>query len=285
MEALSQADNVARRIEVLGTESIGFLWPAEEEEEPEDSDDEEMEDPFEHPANKRLLQLGRSLSNLSLSSDTPSTLSAASSAPSSPMSQASDDSMPDIPSLSLDAVPPAFYSEARASLERAYEENHTIENASLELRTLVMAYNAGLDRTRKEISSFLMSKVDVSGNAPAILSSVVKVWTSWGEMVERYTSDPTNIALDAQAWCVDNESYRPYFGIVLRGLYEADMIGEEELVEWRSLSTAQGEGTKDEKEKAIWKEVWAKGKAYVDVLEDMESESEEESEDESEEEE
>ena len=235
-----------------------------------------MEDPFEHPANKRLLQLGRTLSNLSLSSDTPSTLSAASTAPSSPMSQASDESMPDIPSLSIDAVPPAFYTEARASLERAYEENHEIENASLELRTLVMAYNAGLDRTRKEISSFLMSKVDVSGNAPTILASVTKIWSSWGEMVERYTSDPTSIALDVQAFCVDKEAYRPYFGIFLRGLYEADMLGEEELVEWRSLSTAQGEGTKDEKEKAIWKEVWAKGKAYVDVLEHMESESEEE---------
>lgn len=69
-------------------------------------------------------------------------------------------------------------------------------------------------------------------------------------------------------------SHAPYFGILLRALYESDILTEEELLEWRSLSTARGEGTKDEVEKKAWMELFQRGKVYVDVLEKMESEDE-----------
>ena len=79
-------------------------------------------------------------------------------------------------------------------------------------------------------------------------------------------------------------SHAPYFGVLLRALYESDTLTEEELVEWRSLSTARGEGAKDEEEKQLWLEVYNRGKVYVDVLEQMESDDEEgEDEDEDEE--
>ena len=277
-----EADEKKEQVTSLGPESVGFVWPTEEEQPDYDSEDEE-EDPYEHPRNKVLLQLGRSLSNISQSSDSASTLSiASSSTASTPLSIASSASLPDLPSLSLDVVPPAFFTEAAASLERAYEEDHSVENALLELRTLVMGYNAGIDRAREEVSRFLMGKIDFKGNAPAVLKSATSIWSRWGEMTTALSSEPTNIALDAQAFCVDNEDARGYFGIVLRALYEVDILGEEDLVEWRSLSTAQGEGTKDEAAKKVWAELYMKGKVYVDVLEDMESDSEEEEEDEDE---
>lgn len=37
--------------------SEGFIWPAEEDEYQSD-DEDDFEDPYEHPENKRLLQLG-----------------------------------------------------------------------------------------------------------------------------------------------------------------------------------------------------------------------------------
>ncbi|OWZ59985.1 hypothetical protein LQV05_000501 [Cryptococcus neoformans] len=268
----------------LGEDSIGYLWPNEEEEPPSDSEDE-GEDPYEHPRNKKLLQLGRRLSNLSSPSTSISTLSAASSsAPSSPLSDASSTSLPDIPTLSLDAGPDkAFYSEAAASLQRAYEEDHKIENALLELRTLVMGYNAGLERAREEVVKFFMSKIDIRGPATCILSSAVKVFSRWGPLMVNLTSDPTLLILDAQQYCVSTFpfAYIPWFGIILRAMYETDLVGEEELVEWREMSSSQGEGIgkkgkEGEEEKARWRESWAKGKGYVDVLESMESESGEE---------
>ncbi|WWD22647.1 hypothetical protein CI109_107140 [Kwoniella shandongensis] len=276
-----------RRLDVLGAESTGYLWPNEEEEPPSDSEDE-GEDPYEHPKNKKLLQLGRRLSNLSVSEVSLSTLSKASSSPdSSPASIASSASLPDIPSLSLDSgPPPAFYSEAAASLQRAFEEEHRIENALLELRTLVMGYNAGLDRAREEVVKFFISKIDVStGSAAAILKSTMTIWSRWGPLAADLSPDLTNIALDTQAYCVNTASHNPWFGIILRGLYEVDVLSEEDLVEWRSLSASKGEGAKNEEEKKKWAEVYAKGKTYVDVLEQMESDDEDESEEDDEEEE
>jgi translation initiation factor eIF-2B subunit epsilon len=85
---------------------------------------------------------------------------------------------------------------------------------------------------------------------------------------------------------VEYPSHSPYFGILLRALYESDTLTEEKLVEWRSLSTARGEGAKDEMETKAWLEIYGRGKVYVDVLEEMESEDEgEEGEDEEDEEE
>jgi translation initiation factor eIF-2B subunit epsilon len=249
----------------------------EEIEEDSDEDDDDLE-PFEHPKNKRLLQLGRTLSRSSDSDDSCSTLSAASSDAGTPSSQATDDSLPDIPSLALDSVDPAFHREAAASLARAFAEQHSVENARLELRTLVMGYNAGIDAAREECTSFLMSQIQVSPNPAALLASVTAIWKRWGELVTSHASETTNIPLDVQSYCVKHDQIRPYFGIVLRGLYESDVIDEEDLIEWRSLSQAQGEGTADLEEKILWKDTFAKGKAYVDVLEDMDSESEEEDE-------
>ena len=83
----------------------------------------------------------------------------------------------------------------------------------------------------------------------------------------------------SQAYCVEHPSHAPYFGVLLRALYETDTLTEEELVEWRSLSTARGEGAKDGEEKKIWLEIFGRGKVYVDVLEQMESDDEDEDED------
>jgi len=136
-----------------------------------------------------------------------------------------------------------------------------------------MAYNAPLDDSRAAVSKYLMSQIDVSGPAAKILQSSTSVWKRWGELATSLSNDNSNIALDAQAYCVSNEQYKPYFGVILRGMYESDTLAEEDLVEWRSTSTARGEGAKAN-EAAAWQEVYAKGKAYVDVLEQMESESE-----------
>lgn len=65
----------------------------------------------------------------------------------------------------------------------------------------------------------------------------------------------------------------------MRALYDADVVDEEGLIEWRSLSAARGDGAK-ESERERFKEVFLKGKAYVDVLEQMESDSDEDEDDE-----
>lgn len=67
----------------------------------------------------------------------------------------------------------------------------------------------------------------------------------------------------------------PYFAIFLRALYDVDLLDEESLIEWRSLSTAKGEGASNESERKVWQEIYGKGKVYVDILEQMDSEDDE----------
>lgn len=162
-----------------------------------------------------------------------------------------------------------------------------MENALLELRTLVMGYNAGIDRAREEITKFLMSVNTLSANPTAaeVLAKTTKIWSRWGSLAVGMSSDNSNIILDVQSYCVQNSEYAPFFGVLIRGLYESDTVTEDDLVDWRSLSAAKGEGTKNEAEKKKWQEVFPKGKAYVDVLEQMESDSEEEDDEDGEEEE
>ncbi|WWC67349.1 uncharacterized protein I206_101257 [Kwoniella pini CBS 10737] len=274
-----------RRLEVLGEDSIGYLWPNEEEEPPSDSEDE-GDDPYEHPKNKQLLQLGRRLSNLSASSVSLSTLSkASSSAASSPLSIASSAStLPDIAPLEIDSGPrEEFYIEARESLARAYEEDHKVENAALEMRTLVMGENAGQDAARSEILNFFLGKIEINENSTSseILNETTRIFTRWGGLVRSFsTTDYTLIAIDTQKFVLEenNEKYEKWFGILLRGLYDSDTLTEDELIDWRDSSISKGEGTNNELEKKRWKEVYLKGKPLVDILEQMDSDDEEDSE-------
>lgn len=272
-------------LDILGSESTGFFWPTEEEEFVEDSDDE-GEDPFEHPRNKRLLQLGRSLSNLSISTVSLSTLSIASS-DDDEHSYASDAS--DLPDLGLGdlnlggALSQEFYTECQSSLERAYADDHTVANASLELQSLVVSFDLGIDAAREQVVSFFMGKISLDGGMAQILERATKVWRRWGGVAVKVTRerDLSDIVLDVQTFCVHNPEYIPYFGLFLRALYDSDVVDEDALIEWRSLTAARGEGA-EATEKAAYLDAFAKGKQYVDILEDMESDEDEDEDDEEE---
>lgn len=146
-----------------------------------------------------------------------------------------------------------------------------------------MGYNAGLDRAREQVTNFLMSKIDTTQPVGEILKSSTSIFARWGPLAVGLSPDPVNLALDIQSYCARNEAVRGYFGVLLRGLYEGDVVSEDDLVEWREKGgvyegqgVAKGNGKEREDEEEVWLELWRKGKVYVDVLEDMESESEEE---------
>jgi translation initiation factor eIF-2B subunit epsilon len=280
---------IALREKILGKDCVGYLWPQEEEEPTEDSDDE-GDDPFEHPSNKRLLQLGRSLSNLSGSQGSLSTLSAASSSPG--LSAMSDDSsLPDVVGMSLEASENQFQKEAHDSLDRAWDEGHAVDNALVEYRLLIKAFNADLDFSRKQVVNYILSKIDLASGVPKMLASATSVFTKWGDFALQLAphpsqagqNEPLKVVLDVQEQCVEEDSLRPYFGVILRAIYEADLADEAGLVRWRGLKRSKGDGQDEDKED-LWKETWGKGKAFVDALEEMESDSDEEDEEESDEE-
>ncbi|KAI9633264.1 nucleotide-diphospho-sugar transferase, partial [Dioszegia hungarica] len=295
-------DQEAKTLRILGDQSLGFIWPTEEEQPSSDSESD-GEDPYEHPRNKSLLQLGRSLSNLSSSTGSLSTLSKASSSPASIASDldtSSDEGYGDVPSMSLSMALPTtgpsaeFTKEAQLTLERGYEEGYDVVNIGTEMGLLFPAYNAGVESARKEIIGFVLSKIPLApgGGAAGVLGESEALFKRWKPIFPKFTQDYTALVLDMQAYVVEKrQEMGGWFGLVLRGAYEADLVDEGVLVRWRDDPRARGEGQGDagagagEGEQEKWVEVWKKGKMYVDVLEEMESGSEEESGEEEEEEE
>jgi translation initiation factor eIF-2B subunit epsilon len=302
--AMHSADSTEKRLEILGEDSEAHFWPQEEEEQSDDSDSDDEDDPYENPGNKRLLQLGRSLSNYAAragSTDSLSTLSKAStSAPSSPQSYASDDSMESdtgmetslhgMTALSLGpGSSAAFRAEAAGTLQRAWDEGHAVKNLEVEFGLLVPAFNAGVDAAREEVLRFFLSHIDTSTGVPERLASARKVFITWGPIIGKYaTTDRSTLAFDMQRYCctpqpsTSTSALAPYFGILLRAAYETDLLEETPLIKWRDTDRAQmaAKGQVDMDGKKVdavqWEEVWKRGKVYVDVLESMESDSEEE---------
>lgn len=177
----------------------------------------------------------------------------------------------------------AFTAEAQLTLERGWEEDYDVVNIGTEMGLLFPAYNAGVDSARKEIVHFILGKISLEGGPAKIVEATTKMFTRWKPIFPKFTLDYVNLVLDMQEYVVEGrEEMAGWFGLVLRAAYEADLVDETVLLRWRDDPRAQAEGQEEGAETDKWREVWKKGKVYVDVLEQMESDEEEDSEEEEE---
>lgn len=155
-----------------------------------------------------------------------------------------------VPELSLDSAGD-FASECRQSLERAYDEGHTIDNAGIELKTLRMATNVPLARVADCVAEFLVVKIDLVETPAAQNAKVKGVIGRWGPLL---TSIGWTDAVEAilmvqvsksfairsrestdgssQRACAKNPSHQKLFGMVLASLYNADIVEYEDLKRW-----------------------------------------------------
>lgn len=76
-----------------------------------------------------------------------------------------------------------FTSEVTASLERAWTENHTVENAAVELKTLRMASNVPLRRVREAVVRFLLEKI-VGKEQSGFRERIPRVVGRWGGLID-----------------------------------------------------------------------------------------------------
>jgi len=81
-----------------------------------------------------------------------------------------------------------FKAEVTQSLERAFEEGHSVDNAAVELKTLRMASNVPLTRVREAVIAALVDRIRVVGpeEGPAKQKAEVeKVVERWGELINK----------------------------------------------------------------------------------------------------
>ena len=81
-----------------------------------------------------------------------------------------------------------FKLEVTQSLERAFEEGHSVDNAAVELKTLRMASNVPLTRVREAIITALVGRIRVvnpeEGQAKQT-TEVRKVVERWGGLINK----------------------------------------------------------------------------------------------------
>lgn len=99
-------------------------------------------------------------------------------------------SLPDTPTLQ--AAPSnlmadsEFRTEVAQSLERAFSEGHSVDNAAVELKTLRMASNVPLTRVREAVVAAIVEQIKlVDGGAAEQRKEIAGVVDRWGELIDK----------------------------------------------------------------------------------------------------
>ncbi|TIC15326.1 nucleotide-diphospho-sugar transferase [Wallemia mellicola] len=262
------------RLKILGEESNGYLWPSDKVDmqiDEIDSDDEEDED---FQLSMKYSRMGARPPSPALS--TSSSLSTISNGGSDEENDDDEDDINDaVEGLTLEnagkvGAAADFSHECVQSLERAFEEGHTSENAAIELKTLRMASNVQLSQVRKVVIDFCMSRISTTDGQP--VKAVEAVFGRWAQLVIEMTKeDQSQAILIAQEYCARHpQSHLSIFLAVLRIFYEYEIASEETIFAWYKSQPARGESESD------MRVLWEKSRRFIEALLEADSESEEE---------
>jgi len=275
----------------LGAESNALVWPA-------DSVDEDEEvDELENPINQRLMRIGDDVSDLELSdlgsvtdsesesdfgsseNDDHLEINAASSTTSLPLSSTTN-----LVDKADSAAISEFHHEAIQSLERAFSEGHSVDNASVELKTLRMASNVPLRLVREAVIGFIVDRIKVvPGSGPDQRKEIATMVGRWGGLVDRIGGvDAVETVEILQSHCASSERL-PLFGQILAAFYQDDIVEEDDIREWHSQPASRGDDV-DAGLKDNFKKCWTVGAHMIKQFDEQESEESDEDEDEEDEE-
>ena len=178
----------------LGSDSNAFVWPPRTL-----SPEDEETDEIENFNNQRLMRLGDDAPDLHVSEAESISTSGASSPSESDVEDNIDESLSSASSAASISTPATsgkgidkeeleFKVEVTQSLERAFEEGHSVDNAAVELKTLRMASNVPLMRVREAVIAALVDRIRVVSpeEGPAKQKAEVeKVVERWGELINK----------------------------------------------------------------------------------------------------
>ncbi|TFK54991.1 nucleotide-diphospho-sugar transferase [Heliocybe sulcata] len=277
----------------LGADTNAIAWPLQSGEQ-EDSDADEMET-FN---NQRLMRIGDDASDLDLTDPGSITSSevdsdsdsedgfmisgarrASSSATSLPLTTPSTELL--VPPLAS-AAEKEFQSEVMQSLERAFAEGHSVDNAAVELKTLRMSTNVPLRRVREAVIAGIVEQIPiVEGNPAQQRKEIASVVDRWGELIDKIGGvDAVETVSILQTHCATSERM-PLFGQILAAMYQNDIVEEDDIREWHKLPASKGEGLKSGTLQENMQKCWTIGSRMIQQFDEQEEseESEEESED------
>ena len=97
-----------------------------------------------------------------------------------------------------------FRTEVTQSLERAFAEGHSVDNAAVELKTLRMASNVPLIRVKEAVVAAIVEQIPmVEGDAVSQRKEIYRVIGRWGELINRIGGvDPVETIGILQVTCL-----------------------------------------------------------------------------------
>ena len=90
---------------------------------------------------------------------------------------------PALNATAISAGEEEFKTEVRLSLDRAFSEGHSLENASVELKTLRMASNVPLRRVREAVVASIVERIPLVEGAQAQRSEIKEWVDRWGALI------------------------------------------------------------------------------------------------------
>ncbi|KAF9453228.1 nucleotide-diphospho-sugar transferase [Macrolepiota fuliginosa MF-IS2] len=286
LEAVEENQEQIRGNFNLGKDSNALVWPRGPPDEEEDIED------VENYNNQRFMRLGDDASDI-FSSDAGSETSEEEETSSDDetdsqydgrsLSVLSDASAPsDIPSFP-DDTEKEFQAEVRQSLERAFAEGHSVDNAAVELKTLRMASNVSLTRVRQAVIAAIVEQIPlVDSGAVQQREKIASVVGRWGALIDKIGGvDAVETVGLLQAHCATS-SRMPLFGQILAALYQDDIVDEDDIRTWHGLPASKGEDRKPGPETESFKKCWLIASHMIKQFDDQESEEDSEEEGESE---
>ena len=229
---LSESTNISENIGFTVFTSAGepLVLPHESD----DSDDEDQDDVPIGTLNLSDSEISEIGSDSDADSDTPSTRR---------RRRSSASGFSDAPSTNQE-----FYVEAEDSLARAFLENHSVDNATIELKTLRMTTDVTFHEVREAIISALLNVyLTTPTKAP-------KLFKKWGGLLHRFEED-----LEAEVDSVmimqrffanrlrenaQSAAERNKFVLGLQGMYNADVFTERTIFKWFGDERSKGVGEK-----------------------------------------
>ncbi|KAJ3410454.1 hypothetical protein HDV05_003716 [Chytridiales sp. JEL 0842] len=152
------------------------------------------------------------------------------------------------------------HNEILLTLERAFEENHTVENLVLELNTLKFAANLDFHDLRLKTVPALLNLVK-----PGL--TVKDVINRWGGALAKFVIEPEDqmdVLRIVEDHCAINEAHSKLILQILQAFYQKDIVEEEVIIKWYKISTSK---------------IRDMAKPFVDWLQQAEEESDDDDDD------
>ncbi|KZP24752.1 nucleotide-diphospho-sugar transferase [Athelia psychrophila] len=267
----------------LGENTNAIVWPH-----PTGDDDSDVE-PLEAPDNQRLMRIGDDASDLELSD----LGSITDDDGGDNSSDSSDEDAPDFSALASSLAHPAdapsglgaasdarleseFKHEVALSLERAFAEGHSVDNAAVELKTLRMASNVPLIRVREAVVGAIVEQIEIVEGAAEQRKEIAGVIGRWGDLINQIGGvDAVETVSVLQQHCAASERM-PLFGQILASLYQDDVVEEDDIRKWYGMPASKGVGVPEGPIFENTKKCWAVGARMIAQFDEQDSDEESE---------